>query len=106
MQKIDSSSFKNFLLRLQNEICSHLEQLDPIGEFKNDRWDRAKGGSGVSRVMAGPGIFEKAGVNFSHVFGDSLPPSATATRPELAGRGFEAPGVSIVSWAPVATNNS
>ena len=96
LQKIDSSSFKNFLLRLQNEICSHLEQLDPIGEFKNDRWDRAKGGTGVSRVMAGPGIFEKAGVNFSHVFGDAMPVSASAQRPDLAGRAFEAMGLSLV----------
>ena len=64
--------------------------------FQCDQWDRKKGGSGVSKVIAGGDVFEKAGVNFSHVFGKSMPPSATVQRPELAGKAFEAMGVSIV----------
>lgn len=64
--------------------------------FQCDQWDREKGGSGVSKVIADGDVFEKAGVNFSHVFGKSMPPSATTQRPELAGKPFEAMGVSIV----------
>ena len=64
--------------------------------FQCDQWDREKGGSGVSKVIADGDVFEKAGVNFSHVFGKSMPPSATVQRPELAGKAFEAMGVSLV----------
>jgi len=87
---------KTYLLNLQDRICKALEDEDGQERFKEDRWDRAEGGGGISRVLAEGAVFEQAGVNFSHVFGDKLPPSATAHRPELAGRTFQALGVSLV----------
>ncbi|HCR31713.1 MAG TPA: oxygen-dependent coproporphyrinogen oxidase [Opitutae bacterium] len=82
---------------LQSNICSELEALEESSlRFKPDSWSRDEGGGGISMVMEGGDTFEKAGVNFSHVIGNQLPPSATATRPELAGRPFHATGVSIV----------
>lgn len=89
-------SVKAFLLQLQNEICNGLEQADGLAKFQTDQWDRNSGGMGISRVISDGAIFEKGGVNFSHVFGHSMPASATATRPELAGRAFQAMGVSLV----------
>ncbi len=90
------SKVKNFLLNLQDEICSGLAEADGQESFREDSWDREGGGGGRSRVLYQGAVFEQAGVNFSHVHGDALPPSATAARPELAGRGFEALGVSLV----------
>lgn len=87
---------KSYLLELQDAICSQLEEEDGAAGFITDTWEREEGGGGRSRVLAQGGVFEKAGVNFSHVYGDSLPPSASASRPELAGRSFEAMGVSLV----------
>ncbi|MEQ6340739.1 MAG: oxygen-dependent coproporphyrinogen oxidase [Gammaproteobacteria bacterium] len=87
---------KTYLLNLQDRICKALEGEDGQERFKEDRWDRAEGGGGISRVLTEGAVFEQAGVNFSHVFGDKLPPSATAHRPELAGRTFQALGVSLV----------
>ncbi|MBI2778257.1 MAG: oxygen-dependent coproporphyrinogen oxidase [Gammaproteobacteria bacterium] len=87
---------KTYLLNLQDRICKALEEEDGQERFKEDRWDRAEGGGGISRVLTEGAVFEQAGVNFSHVFGDKLPPSATAHRPELAGRTFQALGVSLV----------
>jgi len=84
-----------YLLDLQERICAALAAEDGQG-FREDSWERPGGGGGRSRVLEGGNVFEKAGVNFSHVFGDGLPPSATAQRPELAGRGFQAMGVSLV----------
>ena len=96
MQKIDPSKFKDFLLQLQTDICDHLQQIDPVGKFKSDNWDRSAGGSGLSRVISGDGVFEKGGVNFSHVYGKAMPASASAQRPDLAGKAFEAMGLSLV----------
>jgi coproporphyrinogen III oxidase len=93
---IDSDAVKDYLLTLQNRIVAELEDIDGKGRFRRDSWQRDGGGGGESRVLDGGTIFEKAGVNFSHVFGDELPPSATKTRPDLAGKGFEAMGVSLV----------
>jgi len=87
---------KNYLLSLQNRIVAELEAIDGKGQFLKDAWQRPEGGGGESRVLADGAVFEKAGVNFSHVFGNELPPSATKTRPDLAGQGFEAMGVSLV----------
>ena len=87
---------RRFLLELQENICARLVAEDGAGEFVTDRWDRGDGGGGISRVMSEGAVFEKAGVNFSHVFGKALPPSATANRSELAGRGYQAMGVSLV----------
>ncbi len=96
MSKVDTDAVRKFLLELQEAICARLATEDGAGEFVTDRWDRGDGGGGVSRVMSEGAVFEKAGVNFSHVFGKALPPSATATRPELAGRSYQAMGVSLV----------
>lgn len=87
---------KTCLLDLQNQICSTLEKEDTQGKFLEDNWEREAGGGGCTRVMTNGRVFEQAGVNFSHVFGDKLPPAATAQRPELAGRNFQAVGVSLV----------
>ena len=87
---------KDFLLSLQADICEGLEALDSTASFKTDKWDRDEGGSGISRVISAGSVFEKGGVNFSHVFGDSMPAAATATRPELAGRTYQAMGLSLV----------
>jgi coproporphyrinogen III oxidase len=87
---------RTYLLNLQDSICTALADVDGKAGFREDSWDREGGGGGRSRVMEGGTVFEKAGVNFSHVFGAALPPSATAARPELAGRSFQAMGVSLV----------
>jgi len=93
---VDKAVVKAFLMQLQDQICAELEQADGQARFIEDSWDRAEGGGGRSRVLTGGAVFEQAGVNFSHVFGDKMPASATAHRPELAGRNFEAMGVSLV----------
>ena len=87
---------KEYLQSLQYRICSELEHLDGGAKFARDQWDRPGGGGGESRVLAGGRIFEQAGVGFSHVFGSEMPPSATKHRPELAGKDFQAVGVSLV----------
>ena len=87
---------KTYLVALQNRICAELEQLDGRAVFAHDAWERPEGGGGESRVLTEGGIFEQAGVSFSHVFGDKMPPSATRTRPDLAGKRFQAVGVSLV----------
>ena len=86
----------HFLTNLQNRICAELEALDGKASFARDAWDRPGGGGGESRVLTGGGVFEQGGVNFSHVFGKEMPPSATKSRPELAGKSFQAVGVSLV----------
>ena len=96
MQHVDKAQVKAFLLALQEQICAALTAADGKAQFVEDSWQRAEGGGGRSRVLTHGAIFEQAGVNFSHVFGDKMPGSATAHRPELAGRGFEAMGVSLV----------
>lgn len=91
----DIAAVKEYLLDLQTRICDALSNED--GEkFLEDSWERPGGGGGRSRVLENGNVFEKAGVNFSHVFGEGLPPSATAQRPELVGRHFQALGVSLV----------
>ncbi|MGL5905730.1 MAG: oxygen-dependent coproporphyrinogen oxidase [Shewanella sp.] len=92
----DATVVKAFLLDLQQRICAGLERLDGQASFAADSWTRAEGGGGTSRVLTQGAVFEQAGVNFSHVTGAAMPASATAHRPELAGRSFEAMGVSLV----------
>ncbi len=87
---------KAYLLQLQDQICQALAEEDGTADFLTEEWQREEGGGGRTRVLADGRVFEKAGVNFSHVHGASLPPSASASRPELAGRGFQAMGVSLV----------
>ena len=96
MPTLDPELVRSYLLDLQDRICHALEQEDGGGPFREDNWDRPEGGGGRSRVMEGGKVFEKAGINFSDVQGASLPPSATATRPQLAGAPFRAMGVSLV----------
>ena len=86
---------KAFLTELQELIVERLEQIDGTS-FRRDGWERPEGGGGLSCVIEEGGVLERGGVNFSHVFGKGLPPSATASRPELAGRSFQAMGVSLV----------
>jgi len=94
--KPDARAVKQYLLELQDRICAALEQEDGAAAFREDAWDRPEGGNGRSRVLQQGAVFEQGGINFSHVFGASLPPSATAHRSELTGRGFQAMGVSLV----------
>lgn len=94
MSNIDE--VKEYLQSLQNRICSELETLDGGATFAIDNWERPSGGGGRSRVLSGGQLFEQAGVGFSHVFGTEMPPSATKARPELAGKAFQAVGVSLV----------
>ena len=86
----------HYLTNLQNRICAELETLDGEAGFARDAWERPGGGGGESRVMAEGRVFEQAGVSFSHVFGKEMPPSATKNRPELAGKAFQAAGISLV----------
>ncbi len=96
-EAISIDAVKQYLMDLQDRICNALVVEESDGSsFKEDSWDREAGGGGRSRVLEGGAVYEKAGVNFSHVFGDGLPASATAQRPELAGRSFQAMGVSLV----------
>ncbi|WP_419209143.1 oxygen-dependent coproporphyrinogen oxidase [Photobacterium leiognathi subsp. mandapamensis] len=94
--QVDKHAVKSFLLDLQDRICQALEQQETTVSFEQDQWQREEGGGGRSRVLRNGEIFEQAGVNFSHVYGAEMPASATAHRPELAGRRFEAMGVSLV----------
>ncbi|WP_018938916.1 MULTISPECIES: oxygen-dependent coproporphyrinogen oxidase [unclassified Thioalkalivibrio] len=86
----------DYLQGLQDRICQGLEGLDGRARFEEDAWERPAGGGGRTRVLHEGAVFEQAGVNFSHVMGDNLPASATAHRPEMAGRSFQATGVSLV----------
>lgn len=87
---------KNYLLNLQQHICTTLEQIDGHAAFVPDPWQRQEGGGGLTKTLTNGGVFEKAGVNFSHVSGGKMPAAATAHRPELAGCHFTALGVSLV----------
>jgi coproporphyrinogen III oxidase len=103
-EKVDIAAVSNYLLKLQDSISAALQTADGKAAFLHDRWDRGAApegelglqGGGESRVLREGAVFEQAGVNFSHVRGERLPPSASAHRPELAGRRFEALGVSLV----------
>jgi len=92
---VDFDAVKQFLTGLQQTIVASLSGIDGQ-EFRRDEWSRPEGGGGVAQVLEDGIVFERAGVNFSHVHGRNLPPSASAGRPELAGRSFQAMGVSLV----------
>lgn len=92
----DKAAVKAYLLDLQDCICTALAAEDGGTGFVEDSWERAEGGGGRTRVLVDGHVIEKGGVNFSHVYGTQMPASATAHRPELAGRAFEAMGVSLV----------
>ncbi|MCK7460255.1 oxygen-dependent coproporphyrinogen oxidase [Idiomarina aminovorans] len=87
---------KSYLLSLQDDICQQLTRADGQQSFQEDSWDRPGGGGGRSRIIKNGAVFEQGGVGFSHVYGEKMPASATAHRPELEGRDFNACGVSLV----------
>jgi coproporphyrinogen III oxidase len=106
----DIAAVKNYLLSLQDSICAALEAEDGGARFREDAWHRPEGGGGRTRVLADGAVFEKTGVNFSHVHGAALPPSASAHRPGIAGQPYEALGLSIVAhprnpYAPASHMN-
>ncbi len=90
------SATKAYFTGLQRRLIERLIFLDPVARHKHDEWQRPGGGGGITHVITSGDLVEKGGVNFSHVMGDSLPPSATRTRPHLADRPFEAMGISVV----------
>ncbi|MBI3935600.1 MAG: oxygen-dependent coproporphyrinogen oxidase [Betaproteobacteria bacterium] len=92
---MDPGAVRQFFEALQERIVGRLAEIDGK-TFARDEWGRLQGGGGITRVLEAGNVFERGGVNFSHVFGERLPPSATAQRPELAGRAFEATGISLV----------
>lgn len=96
MSDLDIPAVQAYLQDLQGRICAALEAADGSARFQSDNWRRDAGGGGCTRVIAGGAVLEKGGVGFSHVSGDRLPPSASAHRPELAGRRWQAMGVSLV----------
>jgi len=96
MESINTQAVETWLRDLQDRISAALENLDGKATFQRDSWTRAEGGGGQSRVLRHGDVFEQAGINFSLVNGKTLPPSATARRPELAGRSWQAMGVSMV----------
>ena len=92
---MDIAPIREFFTGLQDRIITELEAMEGAA-FLRDAWDRPQGGGGISRLIEDGGLFERGGVNFSHVLGEQMPASATAHRPELAGRRWEAMGVSLV----------
>lgn len=92
----DASEVRDFLQGLHQQLVAQLSRVDGVAKFVSDPWQREGGGGGESRILTDGRVFEQAGVGFSHVFGEGLPPSATKSRPELAGCSFEAMGVSLV----------
>ncbi len=92
----DPQAVLSFMRMLQDNICRELEQLDGGARFQEDSWEHERGGGGRTRVLCDGALIEKGGVNFSHVRGEALPPSASERRPEIAGKPFEAIGVSLV----------
>ncbi len=87
---------RELVMKLQDDICKGLEDIDGKGIFKEESWDRPEGGGGRSRVMSQGRIFEQGGVNFSEVHGKELPPSILNQRPEAKGHEWFATGTSMV----------
>ena len=91
----DLSALHAYFSGLQGRLVAQLEALDGT-PFRRDAWDRPEGGGGVSALIEGGKVFERGGVNFSHVAGAALPPSATAARPQLAGRRWTQEGEIVI----------
>ena len=92
---MEPTAVRTYLLHLQDHIVANMAALDG-GEFIRDEWSRPEGGGGISCVIEGGKVFERGGILYSHVQGEKLPPTAAANRPEIAGRRWEAMGVSLV----------
>lgn len=110
MTEINIQNIRAYLLDLQNRLCHLLEQEDGEAKFTTDAWQRPAGGGGITQALEGGSIIEKTGVNFSEITGETLPPSASLQRPEIAGRSFHALGVSSIThprnpFAPTAHLN-
>ncbi|WP_166268656.1 oxygen-dependent coproporphyrinogen oxidase [Marinobacter caseinilyticus] len=106
----DIEAVRQYLLTLQDTICERLSAVDQRKTFEKESWTRPEGGGGISCVITDGAVFEKGGVNYSHVMGATMPPSATAHRPHLAGAPWQAMGVSLVMhptnpYAPTAHAN-
>lgn len=97
MSQATPSAVREYLLSLQKKMIQDFNHEDPEGYFFEDSWERPEGGGGISAILKNGKVFESLGVNFSHVYGDSLPASASALRPQLKGLKFEAMGISTVS---------
>jgi coproporphyrinogen III oxidase len=95
LEVMDLECARTYFIDLQARIVARLEAIDGRA-FRRDAWQRPEGGGGLACIIEGGEVFERGGVNFSHVKGDRLPPSATAARPQLAGRAFDVMGVSLV----------
>ena len=95
-ENYEIKSFIEYLLNLQKKITENIENIDDQAKFLSDKWERDGGGGGESKILRNGKIFEQAGVNFSHVRGKSLPPSAIKTRPDLVDKEYEATGLSLV----------
>src|SRR3990167_8892133 len=95
LMKPTIAGIKALLIDLQSQICKTIEQEDGQATFITDRWQHPQGGGGITRVLREGAMMEQGGVNFSHVIGENLPPSATLQRPELTGCRFEALGISV-----------
>ena len=102
LKPVDASAVKGYLNELQDRITTAVEKTESV-KFRCDAWQRPEGGGGESRILSDGAVFERAGVSVSHVFGDKMPPSASVSRPEIAGAPFEAMGVSLVSVLSVVT---
>lgn len=96
VSRADIDRVRGYLVGLQDRICAGLEAEDCEGRFRQDDWQRPEGGGGRTRVLSDGAVFEQAGIGFSHVHGPGMPAAATAQRPDLAGRSFQAMGVSLV----------
>jgi coproporphyrinogen III oxidase len=92
----ETTRVRAYLAQLQESICSALEDADGTATFRSDAWERPEGGGGLTRTLSGGAVFEKAGAGFSDVRGTALPPSATALRPAIAGKPWNAIGVSVI----------
>ena len=95
-ENYEIKSVIEYLLNLQKKITENIENIDDQAKFSSDKWERDEGGGGESKILRNGKIFEQAGVNFSHVRGKSLPPSAIKTRPDLVDKEYEATGLSLV----------
>jgi coproporphyrinogen III oxidase len=92
---MDAQAVHEYLAQLQQRIVSALQEVDGKA-FRKDAWTRPEGGGGTTRVIEEGNVFERGGVNLSRVQGRALPPSASASRPQLAGKAYDAMGVSLV----------
>jgi coproporphyrinogen III oxidase len=93
LEQVNTKAVKDFFIGLQDSICEGLEALDGKAKFHTDQWDRDSGGMGITKVISGGDVIEKGGVNFSHVFGESMPASANGglisySSPEPDGANF------------------